>query len=80
VPADNQDSRNLLIRLDERLKSLQADVKELKDKVEKDTTLFVTKIEFAPIQRGVYAAIGIVMTGALYGFGNIIWNILKMVK
>lgn len=54
--------RDLLIRLDEKLDNLDATVSELKKDLREQ---YVTKIEFTPVQRAVYAAIGFILTGFL---------------
>lgn len=63
--------RDLLIRLDEKLDNLEAVVVELKKDLREQ---YVTKSEFSPVQRAVYAAIGFILTGFL---GAILTLVLK---
>lgn len=54
----------LLIRLDERTSQIQ---KQLDALIKSTDIDFVTKTEFQPIQRAVYAAIGFILTGVIGG-------------
>lgn len=69
---ETQSDRELLIRLDERLVTLQ---RQLEDRMRQSDAAvitlrheFVTKAEFMPVQRAVYAAIGFIVIGVFGGF------------
>lgn len=68
----NKEDRDLLIRLDERFDSLERSLEEHRNNLKES---YVTKIEFAPIQRAVYAAIGFILTGFL---GALLTLVLKV--
>jgi hypothetical protein len=74
-----REDRALLVRLEERIAGLQRQIDALNEKIEterengKDS--FISRGEFAPVQRAVYAAIGLVTIGAV---GIIVQFILKM--
>ncbi len=63
--------RDLLIRLDAKLDSLETKVEELKEDLREQ---YVTKVEFNPVQRAVYAAIGFILTGFV---GAVLTIVLK---
>lgn len=54
---DNTD-RELLIRLDERLKAIESNLLHMR-------TNYVTQIEFRPIRLIVYGTAGIILTGVM---------------
>lgn len=85
--AQDDNSKELLIRLDERLKSIQsqfdsfalkilADIQSLKsdNKSDKDNidNKFVTKEEFLPVQKAVFAAVGLILSGIAAAIGSIL--------
>jgi hypothetical protein len=57
---NNSTQREMLIRIDERTKSL---IKRFDDFEKKQSDDFVTRIEFEPIKRLVYGVVGLVLTG-----------------
>jgi hypothetical protein len=57
---NNSTQREMLIRIDERTKSL---IKRFDDFEKKQSEDFVTRIEFEPIKRLVYGVVGLVLTG-----------------
>ena len=63
-----QKNEVLLARLDERIASLSKRVDELEDDC-------ITKKEFGPVQKAVYAAIGLILCGSV---GTLVHYILKM--
>ena len=60
VQVDHASDHDLLIRLTENLRSVQAELTEMKAQQE---ARYVTKDEFEPIQRLVYLLMGLLMTG-----------------
>jgi hypothetical protein len=58
--------RDLLIRIDERLKTVaekQVEIKDDIDNIKKEMKeSYVTKAEFTPVQRGAYGALGLFVT------------------
>jgi transcription termination factor NusB len=59
---NDEKTQELLIRLDERSRAMKQDVAEMKDNIsdiqnsfKKDLEKFVTKEQFAPIQRAIYS-------------------------
>lgn len=73
APSNNfpEKDHELLIRLDERTAQIQRQLDALIKSTDID---FVTKAEFQPIQRAVYAAIGFILTGVI---GGLITLLLK---
>jgi len=63
--------RDLLIHHDEKIDNLEKTVVELKQELREQ---YVTKTEFNPVQRAVYAAIGFILTGFL---GAVLTLVLK---
>lgn len=63
--------RDLLLRDDEKIDNLEKTVVELKQDLREQ---YVTKTEFNPVQRAVYAAIGFILTGFL---GAVLTLVLK---
>jgi hypothetical protein len=80
MPEQHHDNRQLLIRLDERMKAMVEDLAELKEDINDIKSNlkaeYVTKREHAPIQRAVYSAIGIILTAVL---GTVLFKILGIV-
>lgn len=85
----NRDDHELLIKLDARLENIEKTVVEnrvamaehisdLKKEIANTTSdakdTFVTKSEFSPVQKAVYAAIGFILTGFL---GAVLSLVLK---
>lgn len=78
-----ENDRDMLIRMDERLKDIDAKLEELRDthirnidELKDDLKgHYVNKGEFSPVQKAVYAAIGFLLTGAV---GAIITASLKI--
>lgn len=85
----NEKDRDLLIRLDARLENLErsvSDNKEIAESVKQELIRsidkikdelksgYVTKIEFSPVQKAVYAAIGFILTGFM---GALLTLVLK---
>ena len=64
--SDAKTDRDLLIRIDERLKTVadrQSEIKDDIDSMKKDIKeSYVTKAEFTPVQRGAYSALGLFVT------------------
>lgn len=52
------EDETLLVRVDERVKALQNDIRELKETLFLVEKKYVTKHEFAPIRLFVFGAIG----------------------
>ena len=55
--------RELLARLDERTQALDEKLDEIVASIRSDREHYVKKSEFAPIQKAVYSAIGLICTG-----------------
>lgn len=87
MPPQDDNRNELLIRLDERLKSIQsqfdsfalkilADIQSLKsdNKSDKENidNKFVTKEEFLPVQKAVFAAVGLILSGIAAAIGSIL--------
>ena len=85
----NDKDRDLLIRLDERLDNLErsvSDNKEIAESVKKELIIsidkikdelklsYVSRLEFTPVQRAVYSAIGFILTAFL---GALVTLLLK---
>lgn len=85
----SKEDRDLLIRLDTRLQSIEKTVadnrvaltehindikRDVASNVKEAGEKFVTKIEFTPVQKAVYAAIGFILTGFL---GAVLSLVLK---
>lgn len=85
----SKEDRDLLIRLDARLQSIEKTVtenhivmsdhindlkKDFASNVKEASDKFVTKIEFTPVQKAVYAVIGFILTGFL---GAVLSLVLK---
>lgn len=73
---DNDEARDLLIRLDERMLTIQKALYQVETTqskfVETIRNEYVTKVEFAPVQRAVYAAVGFIVMGMLGGLMTIL--------
>jgi hypothetical protein len=64
-------TRELLVRLEERIVSVQRELNDIQERLDEK---YVTKKEFAPIQRAVYAAIGLILTAFI---GSLIILVFK---
>ena len=64
-------TRELLVRLEERIISIQRELEDVQERLDEK---YVTKKEFAPIQRAVYAAIGLILTAFI---GSLIILVFK---
>ena len=60
MPPDyrREDTRELLVRLEERIIAIQKEINSIQGMLNDE---YVTKKEFAPVQRSVYAAIGLIL-------------------
>lgn len=67
----NERDHDMLIRLNEKFDALEQKTEETKKELRSD---YVTKAEFTPVQRAVYAAIGFILTGFL---GAVLTLVLK---
>lgn len=74
----NRYDHELLIRLDARLENIEKTVVEnhvaMAEHISDAKDTFVTKSEFSPVQKAVYAAIGFILTGFL---GAVLSLVLK---
>lgn len=61
---EQREDHELLIRLDERLQQINMKLDRYIEASSKD---YVSKNEFIPVQRAVYAAIGFIVTGVMGG-------------
>lgn len=83
----NNDGNELLIRLDERLKSIQAqfdtfgakvfiEIDRMKTELKDDRTnvedKYVTREEFDPVKKAVFSAIGVILAGVLAAIGSLV--------
>jgi hypothetical protein len=78
IPEIQDNQWSMIIRLEERQKNVEVDVKELKEAISKfiDTvgTHYVRKEEFSPVQKVVFATISIIITSVMAtAIGSIIY-------
>jgi hypothetical protein len=88
MPAEN--NNELLIRLDERLKSMQSqfDVfaiklsleieslkKELKEERSHAEDKYVTREEFEPLKKVIWGAVGLIISGVMTAAGSILFHV-----
>lgn len=73
-----EDYKYLLVRLDERTLDIQRQNEDLKrklsgleDKIERN---YVSKEQFIPVQRAVYAAIGLILSGFFAVLGSTLFH------
>jgi preprotein translocase subunit Sss1 len=70
----SKSDHTLLVRLEERVVGLKDEIRELKELNTELKDAYVSRREFFPIQRSVYAAIGLIVTGFL---GSLIYIVMK---
>ena len=86
----NENNSELLIRLDERLKSIQGQFdgfgsklsldieglkKELKEERNNVESRYVTREEFEPLKKAIWGAIGLIISGVVTAAGSILFHV-----
>lgn len=86
----NENNSELLIRLDERLKSIQGQFdgfgsklsleieglkKELKEERNNVESRYVTREEFEPLKKAIWGAIGLIISGVAAAAGSILFHV-----
>lgn len=73
-------TREMLVRLEERIVAIQHEIRQIHKKIDENQDElkeeYVTKAEFAPVKKAVYAAIGFILTGFIGSLLALVFKVL----